>query len=74
MEVKVLNMTNVDKIQGQKISAITLTVSDGDRLRDFYEQTLGFNCISDIMLKDAHSNLPGIAKAKIRLLTLQLGD
>lgn len=60
--------------QVQKIRAIGLTVTDADRSKDFYTQALSFEPVSDITVEtEAYSDLAGVAEAKIRIVTLQLG-
>ncbi len=62
-------------VQVQKIRAIGLTVTDADRSKDFYTQALSFEPVSDITVEtEAYSDLAGVAEAKIRIVTLQLGD
>ncbi|WP_013334301.1 VOC family protein [Gloeothece verrucosa] len=64
-----------DNIEVKKIAAITLTVSNADYIKDFYEQALGFKCIDDIFIEgQKYSLIECISKAKIRVLTLQLGE
>lgn len=66
---------NQDPIQVQKIRAIALTVTDADRSQDFYTKALSFEFVSDITVEGQnYSDLEGVDKAKIRLVTLQLGD
>jgi len=62
-------------IQVERIRAIGLTVSDVDRSQDFYTKALGFESVSDVMLEgENYSDLTGVTGAKIRIVTLQLGD
>jgi len=62
-------------IQVQRIRAIGLTVIDTEQSKDFYTQALGFEPVSDITVEGQdYSNLEGVAEAKIRIVTLQLGD
>lgn len=70
-----MNMPNRPNIQVQRIRAIGLTVQDADRSQDFYTQALGFKPVSDITVEtEDYSDLEGVADAKIRIVTLQLGD
>lgn len=70
-----MNIPNRPNIQVQKIRAIRLTVKDADRSQDFYTQALGFEPVSDITVEtEDYSDFVGIAGAKIRIVTLQLGD
>lgn len=68
-------MHSPTKVQVQRIRAIGLTVVDADKSKDFYTQALLFEIVSDITVtsKD-YSDLIGVASAKIRIITLQLGD
>ncbi len=62
-------------VQVQKIRAIGLTVSNVDRSQAFYTKALGFEPVSDITVQGQnHSDLEGVADAKIRIVTLKLGD
>ncbi len=68
-------MHNATKVQVQRIRAIGLTVVDADKSKDFYTQALGFELVSDITVtRKDYSDLMGVAEAKIRIMTLQLGD
>ncbi|MEH2405695.1 VOC family protein [Nostoc sp.] len=59
----------------QKIRAIGLTVTNCDRSLNFYKEALGFELVSDITVEGQdYSDLEGITEAKIRIVTLQLGD
>ncbi|MEH2311763.1 MAG: VOC family protein [Nostoc sp.] len=66
----------------QKIRAIGLTVTNcvgvarrRHRSLNFYKEALGFELVSDITVEGQdYSDLEGITKAKIRIVTLQLGD
>jgi catechol 2,3-dioxygenase-like lactoylglutathione lyase family enzyme len=70
-----MNMTVRTKVQVQRIRAIGLIVTDADRSKDFYTQALGFKTVSDMTVEGSDfSDLEGIAGAKIRIVTLQLGD
>lgn len=70
-----MNTPSNNQIQVQKIQAIGLTVSDAERSQDFYTQALGFETVSDITVEEpSYSDLEGIAGAKIRIITLRLGD
>lgn len=62
-------------IQVQKIRAIGLTVTNVNRSLNFYTQALGFEAVSDITIeKQNYSDLVGVPGAKIRIVTLRLGD
>ncbi|MBP5975640.1 VOC family protein [Brasilonema sp. CT11] len=64
-----------NKIQVQRIRAIGLTVTDGDRSLNFYTQALGFKVVSDITVAGQdYGDLEGVETANIRIITLQLGD
>ncbi|OYE05136.1 VOC family protein [Nostoc sp.] len=68
-------MPSKTSVQVQKIRAIGLTVTSCDRSVDFYTQALGFKLVSDITVEGQdYSDLQGITEAKIRIVTLQLGD
>ncbi|MGB5960966.1 MAG: VOC family protein [Coleofasciculaceae cyanobacterium] len=70
-----MNIRNRPNIQVPRIRAIGLTVKDADRSQDFYTQALGFEPVSDIRFEtEDYSDLVGVAGAKIRIVTLQLGD
>ncbi len=70
-----MSMTVRTNIQVQRIRAIGLTVKDADRSQDFYTRALGFEPVSDITVEtEDYSDLVGVAEAKIRIVTLQLGD
>ncbi|HEY9641531.1 MAG TPA: VOC family protein [Coleofasciculaceae cyanobacterium] len=62
-------------LQIQRIRAVGLTVSDVDRSTDFYTKALGFETVSDITVEgDNYSYLEKIPNARIRIVTLRLGD
>ncbi len=68
-------MPDRTNVQAQRIRAIGLTVTDADRAQDFYTQALSFESVSDITVEGQEYNeLQGVAQAKIRIITLQLGD
>ncbi|MEH2217730.1 MAG: VOC family protein [Nostoc sp.] len=70
-----MNMPSKTSVQVQRIRAIGLTVTSCDRSVDFYTQALGFELVSDITVEGQdYSDLQGITEAKIRIVTLQLGD
>ncbi len=70
-----MNMPGRTNVQVQRIRAIGLTVTDVERAKDFYEQALSFETVSDITVAgEDYSDLEGVAEAKIRIVTLQLGD
>ncbi|WP_339384362.1 VOC family protein [Microcoleus sp. LEGE 07076] len=59
----------------QKIRAIGLTVKNADRSQDFYTKALSFEFVSDTTVeRQNYSDLKKVEKAKIRIVTLQLGD
>ncbi|MEH1890255.1 MAG: VOC family protein [Nostoc sp.] len=59
----------------QKIRAIGLTVTNCNRSLNFYKEALAFELVSDITVEGQdYSDLEGITEAKIRIVTLQLGD
>ncbi len=65
----------LNHIQVQRIRNFGLTVSDVEGSGDFYRQALGFEPVSDITVEgEGYSDLEGVAEAKIRIVTLQLGD
>ena len=62
-------------VQVQRIRAIGLTVKNIDQSMDFYTQALGFETVSDITVEGQdYSDLENVPLAKIRIVTLQLGD
>ena len=62
-------------VQVQRIRAIGLTVTNTDQSMDFYTQALGFEPVSDITVEgQGYSDLENVPEAKIRIVTLQLGD
>ncbi|MEH1828692.1 VOC family protein (plasmid) [Nostoc sp. C052] len=62
-------------IQVQRVRAIGLTVTNCDSSLDFYIQALFFELVSDITVEGQdYSDLEGVAGAKIRIVTLRLGD
>lgn len=70
-----MNMSVRTDLQVQRIRAIGLTVTDADRSKDFYTQALEFEPVSDITVEGRdYSDLEGVPGAKIRIVTLQLGD
>lgn len=70
-----MSMSSSTDVVVQEIRAIALTVSDVDRLKDFYMRALGFEPIADFIVEGRdYSHLEGIAVAKIRIVTLRLGD
>lgn len=65
----------MNNVRVQRIRAIGLTVSDSDRSRDFYTQALGFELVCDVTVEGQnYSDLEGVTEAKIRIVTLRLGD
>ena len=70
-----MNQSSLLPTQVQRIRAIALTVSNVDRSQEFYTQALGFQCVSDITVEgEEYSQLEGVPDAKIRIVTLRLGD
>ena len=68
-------MPDRTNVQAQGIRAIGLTVTDADRAKNFYTQALWFETVSDIIVEgQEYGELQGVAQAKIRIITLQLGD
>ncbi|OUL23766.1 VOC family protein [Nostoc sp. 106C] len=68
-------MSNQTDVEVQRIRAIGLTVTNCDRSWDFYTQALGFELVSDITVSgEDYSELEGVPGAKIRIVTLRLGD
>jgi catechol 2,3-dioxygenase-like lactoylglutathione lyase family enzyme len=62
-------------LQAERIRAIGLTVTESDRSLNFYTQALSFELVSDITVTGQnYSDLEGVDEAKIRILTLRLGD
>ncbi|MEH2411775.1 VOC family protein [Nostoc sp.] len=62
-------------VQGQRIRAIGLTVTNCDRSLNFYKEALGFELVSDITVEGQnHSDLEDVTEAKIRIVILRLGD
>ncbi|MEH1807164.1 VOC family protein [Nostoc sp.] len=68
-------MSSQTDVQVQRIRAIGLTVTNCDHSLDFYTQALAFELISDITVEgEDYSDLEGVPGAKIRIVTLRLGD
>ncbi|MEH1789858.1 VOC family protein [Nostoc sp.] len=68
-------MSTQTDVQVQKIRAIGLTVTNCNRSLDFYTQAFLFELVSDITLEGQdYSDLEGVPGAKIRIVTLRLGD
>ncbi|MHC5828227.1 MAG: VOC family protein, partial [Nostoc sp.] len=68
-------MPNETYIQVQRIRAIGLTVTNCDSSLDFYKEALGFELVSDITVEGQdYSDLQDVIGAKIRIITLRLGD
>ncbi|MEH2437491.1 MAG: VOC family protein [Nostoc sp.] len=68
-------MSSQTDVQVQKIRAIGLTVTNCNRSLDFYTQALLFELVSDITVEGQdYSDLEGVPGAKIRIVTLRLGD
>ncbi|MFN6529104.1 VOC family protein [Nostoc sp. ChiSLP03a] len=68
-------MSSQTDVQIQRIKAIGLTVTNCNRSLDFYTQALAFELVSDITVEGQdYSDLEGVTGAKIRIVTLRLGD
>jgi catechol 2,3-dioxygenase-like lactoylglutathione lyase family enzyme len=75
-------MTDQTYVQVQRIRAIGLTVTNcvgaarrRHRSLNFYTQALAFELVSDITVEGQdYSDLEGVTGAKIRIVTLRLGD
>ncbi|MEH2032822.1 MAG: VOC family protein [Nostoc sp.] len=68
-------MSDQTDVQVQKIRAIGLTVTNRERSLEFYTQALAFELVSDITVEGQdYSDLEGVTGAKIRIITLRLGD
>ncbi|MBD2515887.1 VOC family protein [Nostoc sp. FACHB-973] len=68
-------MSSQTDVQVQRIRAIGLTVTNCNRSVDFYTQALAFELLSDITVEGQdYSDLEGVTGAKIRIITLRLGD
>ncbi|MDF5734376.1 MULTISPECIES: VOC family protein [unclassified Nostoc] len=68
-------MPNQSYVQVQRIRAIGLTVTNCDRSLNFYKEALGFELVSDITVEGQnYSDLEDVSGAKIRIVTLRLGD
>ncbi|MEH1923008.1 VOC family protein [Nostoc sp.] len=68
-------MSSQTDVQVQRIRAIGLTVTTCNRFLDFYTQALAFELVSDITVEGQdYSDLEGVTGAKIRIITLRLGD
>jgi len=68
-------MSSQTDVQVQRIRAIGLTVTSCDRSLNFYTQALLFELVSDITVEGKdYSDLEDITGAKIRVVTLRLGD
>ncbi|MEH2362667.1 VOC family protein [Nostoc sp.] len=62
-------------VQVQRIRAIGLTVTNCDRSLNFYKEALGSELVSDITVEGQnYSDLENVTGAKIRIVTLRLGD
>ncbi|MEH1934544.1 MAG: VOC family protein [Nostoc sp.] len=70
-----MNTPTRSNVQGQRIRAIGLTVTNCDRSWNFYTQALLFELVSDITIEGQnYSELEDVTGAKIRIVTLRLGD
>ncbi|ACC81587.1 VOC family protein [Nostoc punctiforme] len=68
-------MSSQTDLQVQRIRAIGLTVTNCDRSLNFYTQALTFELVSDITVEGQdYNDLEGVTGAKIRIVTLRLGD
>ncbi len=68
-------MSSQTDVQVQRIRAIGLTVKNCNRSLNFYTQALAFELVSDITVEgENYSDLEGVPGAKIRIVTLRLGD
>lgn len=68
-------MPSQTNVQVQRIRAIGLTVTSCERSVDFYTQALGFELVCDLTVEGQdYSDLEGLTEAKIRIVTLRLGD
>ncbi|BAY23984.1 glyoxalase/bleomycin resistance protein/dioxygenase [Calothrix sp. NIES-2100] len=68
-------MSSQTDVQVQRIRAIGLTVTNCDRSWEFYTQALAFELVSDITVEGQdYNDLEGVTGAKIRIVTLRLGD
>ncbi len=68
-------MCSQTDVQVQRIRAIGLTVADCNHSLEFYTQALAFELVSDITVEGQdYSDLEGVSGAKIRIVTLRLGD
>ncbi|MHC5860819.1 VOC family protein [Nostoc sp.] len=75
-------MSSQTDVQAQRIRAIGLTVTNcvgvarrRHRSLEFYTQALAFELVSDITVEGQdYSDLEGVTGAKIRIITLRLGD
>ena len=57
------------------VNASVTGVTNCDRSVDFYTQALVFELVSNIIVEGQdYSDLEGVTKAKIRIVTLRLGD
>lgn len=60
--------------QAQRIQAISLTVTDADRSREFYTKALDFEVVSDVIDGREYVNLAAISHSRMRIITLKLGE
>ena len=68
-------LTQTNNVRVQKIRAISSTVSDVERSREFYTEALSFKPVDDITIEgNYYSELEAIKPTKIRIVTLQLGE
>ncbi|MEH2083151.1 MAG: VOC family protein [Nostoc sp.] len=67
-------MPTHSKEQVRKIRAIGLTVTNCDRSLSFYQEALNFKLVSDITVEGHNFSTEDVTQAKVRIVTLQLGD
>lgn len=57
------------------VAAVGMTVSDADRAAEFYQRDLDFEKVSDVEVwGDAYERLQGVFGARMRIVTVRLGD
>ncbi|MBH8571696.1 VOC family protein [Nostocaceae cyanobacterium CENA369] len=68
-------MLSQTHVQVQRIRVVKLTVTNCDRSLNFYTHALSFELVSDITIAGQdYSDLEDLSGAKIRIVTLRLGD
>src|ERR1700739_4611156 len=71
----VLAQQSTSSIQGARVGAPSLVVSDMDRAVAFYSQVLSFEKVSDVeVFGDAYEHLEGLFGIRMRVVRLRLGD